>query len=72
MTVATPEQVAWVRAERARRRGLQKPHRCAKHQDRESVLFAIQIPGRIVKHRWLCIECASALVGLHGATLRRP
>lgn len=65
-----PEQVALVRALRAELRAKQKPHHCPKHPDAPSRLFDIYEPGRKVKARFLCIECASVLVHVHHATLK--
>ena len=68
----TDEQREKVARLRAAMRSRQKPQRCKKHPEAASRLFAVQEPGRRVRHVWLCVECASVLVGIHNATLRQP
>lgn len=71
MTYPIPvEERQRVAALRRELRAQQKPKRCPKHPDAPSRYFVIFEPGRKPKSRWLCIECASVLVHIHGATLR--
>lgn len=70
--IPSPEQRTRARLARIRRRAAQPPKRCKKHPEADAQLFAIAEPGRHVKHEYLCIECASVLIGIHGATLALP